>query len=110
MEAVIQVSKPKRPRRATPPLPRLFTSAQWRRLAVKFGLTRRQQQVARLICQGHQQGQIAALLEVSPNTVRMHTRAIFAALQVHSRVGLTVRLVLAQRRSTSSRRGRSRGV
>ena len=97
MQGVVQVSESYRSKPGDAPLPELFTSAQWQRLAVQFRLTPRQQQVAQLICQGYQHTQIAKLLEVSPHTVRMHARAVFATLGVRSRVGLVVRLVLAAR-------------
>ena len=99
MERLKPVARPSRVRIADAPLPDLFTPDQWLRLVARFGLTRRQQQVARLMCQGYQQDQIADLLCVSRNTVRMHIRAALRAAQAHSRLGLVVRLVLAERDS-----------
>jgi len=78
-------------------LPPLFTDQEWAALSEHFGLTHRQTDVARLICHGLATEQIARVLNITPNTVRMHKRALFDALDVHCRVGVAVRLMLAIR-------------
>ena len=48
-------------------------------------LTRRQREVLDLIGKGHSNANIAAKLELSPNTVRIHISAIFKTLDVSNR-------------------------
>ena len=48
-------------------------------------LTQRQWEVLDLICDGRTNDEIAAILVVSPDTVRSHLKAIFGRLNVHSR-------------------------
>lgn len=78
-------------------LPDLFTDDRWPRLAGRLCLTPRQGQIARLICRGRTNRQIATELRISPDTVRMHLRGLFERLEIHERVGVVVRLVLADR-------------
>lgn len=78
-------------------LPEIFGDQRWRELGQHLGLTPRQQQVARLICRGMGRVAIARRLGVSPATVRMHTEAMFKTLGIHDRIGIPVRLILAER-------------
>jgi DNA-binding NarL/FixJ family response regulator len=50
------------------------------------GLTERQQQVIRLLSEGHANKVIARELGISPSTVKVHVHAAFRALGVHSRL------------------------
>jgi DNA-binding NarL/FixJ family response regulator len=54
-------------------------------LMKKFGLTRREAQVARLLSQGRSNQGIARELRISEHTARHHTQRILAKLEVHSR-------------------------
>jgi DNA-binding NarL/FixJ family response regulator len=49
-------------------------------------LSRRQLEVLRLLVAGRSNGEIAAALFISVNTVKFHTRSIFRELGIHSRV------------------------
>jgi DNA-binding NarL/FixJ family response regulator len=49
-------------------------------------LTERQQQVIRLLSEGHANKVIARQLGISPSTVKVHVHAAFRALGVHSRL------------------------
>jgi DNA-binding NarL/FixJ family response regulator len=49
-------------------------------------LTERQQQVVRLLSEGHANKVIARQLGISPSTVKVHVHAAFRALGVHSRI------------------------
>jgi DNA-binding NarL/FixJ family response regulator len=51
----------------------------------EFGLTERQAQVLALLTRGHSNREIAALLELSEGTVKIHVTAILKALGVASR-------------------------
>lgn len=79
-------------------LPELFPAKRWRELVARLGLTPRQREVARLICRGVKKGAIAQELGISPETVRMHARELYQKLGVSDRVGVVVRLVLADRK------------
>jgi len=79
-------------------LPELFPAQRWRELAVALGLTKRQAQVARLICRGLGNKEIAQQLGRSESVVRQHSDGLFKRLRVGNRVGVVVRLVLADRR------------
>jgi DNA-binding CsgD family transcriptional regulator len=54
-------------------------------LMQKFGLTRREAQVARLLSAGGSNQRIAGELRISEHTARHHTQRILAKLAVHSR-------------------------
>jgi DNA-binding CsgD family transcriptional regulator len=51
----------------------------------RFGLTRREAQVARLLARRATNREIAEQLDLSPHTVRHHVENVFAKLGVHSR-------------------------
>ncbi len=55
-------------------------------------LTFREQQVASLICQGYTNRQIAAQLNISPQTVKVYVRQAFGKLGFHSRKELRTSL------------------
>jgi DNA-binding NarL/FixJ family response regulator len=54
-------------------------------------LTVREQEVLALLAKGYLYKQIAASLEISINTLRVHVRAIYDKLHVHSRTEATVK-------------------
>jgi DNA-binding NarL/FixJ family response regulator len=54
-------------------------------LAERYGLTRREAQVARLLARGRSNQAIARDLNISAHTARHHTQRILAKLEVHSR-------------------------
>jgi DNA-binding CsgD family transcriptional regulator len=54
-------------------------------LAQRFGLTRREVQVAMRLAQGRSNQAIAAELKISAHTARHHTQRILSKLGVHSR-------------------------
>ena len=51
-------------------------------------LSEREQQVFRLVAQGHSTGKIGEILCVSPKTVEKHRTSIMSKLDVHDRLGL----------------------
>jgi DNA-binding NarL/FixJ family response regulator len=59
----------------------------------RFGLTRRECDVALAIVRGRTTAEIAADLVVSPHTVQDHVRKVFDKLGVASRQQLAVRLL-----------------
>lgn len=54
-------------------------------LALRYGLTRREVQVAELLAQGQSNQAIARELKISAHTARHHTQRILSKLEVHSR-------------------------
>ena len=54
-------------------------------LAGRFGLTRREVQVAELLAQGRSNQAIARHLGISAHTARHHTQRVLSKLEVHSR-------------------------
>ncbi|MFC7536027.1 LuxR C-terminal-related transcriptional regulator [Sphingomonas sp. GCM10030256] len=60
-------------------------------------LTDRQQQVVKLLSEGHANKVIARELGISPSTVKVHVHAAFRALGVHSRLAAVAALRPAQR-------------
>lgn len=61
-----------------------------RAVAQDSGLTRREQDVARLVARGLDSRQIAAALVITEGTVRVHVEHILAKLELHSRSQLAV--------------------
>ncbi|MDZ7783347.1 MAG: LuxR C-terminal-related transcriptional regulator [Halioglobus sp.] len=53
-----------------------------------FGLTPKESQVGKLLARGHPAAEIAEMLNVSPNTVGTHKRALYRKVGVHTRVEL----------------------
>lgn len=54
-------------------------------LTMRFGLTRREVQVATLLARGRSNQAIARELKISAHTARHHTQRILSKLEVHSR-------------------------
>jgi DNA-binding NarL/FixJ family response regulator len=54
-------------------------------LRTRFGLTRREVQVAKLLALGRSNQAIARELKISSHTARHHTQRILSKLEVHSR-------------------------
>lgn len=77
--------------------PPLFPVANWRRIVKRLGLSKRQAEVAALLCRECLVGDIAGELGISRDAVRHHSKALFRKLGVTSRVGVVLRVVHAQR-------------
>jgi DNA-binding NarL/FixJ family response regulator len=54
-------------------------------LRQRYGLTRREVEVARLLADGKSNAAIAAALHISAHTARHHTQRVLSKLKVHSR-------------------------
>lgn len=77
------------------PLPPLFSEQQFARLVERLELPKRLGEVAYLICRGCDKPRIAKELRISRHTAAMHCERLFRKLDVHDRVGVVVRLVIA---------------
>jgi DNA-binding CsgD family transcriptional regulator len=76
--------------------PSLFGDGQWRRICARFRLTRRQAELARLLCQSRPYQSIGREMGVSINTVRMHVRALHDRLGARDSLGVLRRLLEAR--------------
>ena len=54
-------------------------------LCVRYGLTRRELEVAKLLARGKSNASIAQQLRISAHTARHHTQSILSKLEVHTR-------------------------
>jgi DNA-binding CsgD family transcriptional regulator len=63
-------------------------------LRTRFGLTRQESRIARLIALGRRNADIARELSISPHAVRSHTESVFVKLRVTSRAEVHRRLLL----------------
>ena len=68
----------------------------------RWGLTRREAEVAELIASGSSTRDIAATLGISLHTVRRHTERIFAKVGVKTRTQLTVMLAATTRAASNA--------
>ena len=63
------------------------------RLRSRYGLSRREAEVALLIAEGLANDEIAARLFISPHTARRHTEQVLAKLGLRSRKALALKLL-----------------
>ena len=56
-------------------------------------LSKRELQIAQMICSGHRPNKIAAVLNISPKTINTHKYRVFEKLNVHNDVELTLAAV-----------------
>ncbi len=71
----------------------LINEKQWYFVQNKYDLTPRERQIAELICQGLQNGNIAKHLRIRPGTVKTHTRNIYRKVRVKSKIAMLLRFV-----------------
>lgn len=79
----------------------LATCAQ---IAYEFGMTRREEQVLALLCQGMSAAQIEERLCVSNSTVKTHTHAVYQKLGIHGRQDVTAYVATRLRERAGARR------
>jgi DNA-binding CsgD family transcriptional regulator len=71
----------------------LFSSKQWKYIQKGFQLTPRQTQIAKLICQGLNNNQIAKTCNITYDTARTHVNHICTKVAVHGRAELILHLI-----------------
>jgi DNA-binding NarL/FixJ family response regulator len=64
--------------------------------AVQYRLSAREREIARLLIEGYAALNVAALLELSENTVRTYVRRLYKKLNVSNRADLVCRLLTAR--------------
>lgn len=87
-------------RRMDHPLPDPLTEEQWEQVRQDFSFPPRQFEVVRLLCRACSDTEIAAIVGIDSNTVRMHVRRALERLNVRTRVGI-VTMIAAQIRGAS---------
>jgi len=71
----------------------MFNPKQWNHIQRGFHLTPRQTEVAKLVCEGLNNEQIARNCHIKYNTARTHVAHICAKIAVHGRAELILRLI-----------------
>ncbi len=79
----------------------LLDRKQWLYVQKRYSLTPRERQIAELVCQGLQNGNIARYLRIRPGTVKTHTRNIYRKVRVKSKIGMLLRFVTDARELSS---------
>jgi DNA-binding NarL/FixJ family response regulator len=62
-------------------------------ISSRYGLTRRETEIALLLQRGFSSRDIAAATEISVNTVRRHIERVMAKFNVHTRLGVAAKLI-----------------
>lgn len=68
--------------------PILLTHDEWSRLRARLSLSRREAEVVRCLLDGHTEGEVAALLRLSPHTVHSYVGRAYRRLGVGSRADM----------------------
>jgi len=71
----------------------MFNSTQWNYIQKGFHLTDRQVQIAKLICRGLTNVQIAKKCNITYNTARTHVNHICVKISAYGRAELILRLI-----------------
>ena len=71
----------------------LLNEKQWGYIQRCYRMSPRELQVARLVCRGFTNGDMAAKLRVKPGTVKTHLRSIFAKVHVRNKITLLLRFL-----------------
>jgi DNA-binding NarL/FixJ family response regulator len=83
----------------------LLNDKQWAYLRHRYELTPREQQIARLVCQGLRNGSIARRLSIQPGTVKTHVRNIYRKVRVKNKITMLLRFVAEARELSTGREG-----
>lgn len=71
----------------------LFNEDQWKIVRDKYHLTPREIEIAKLICRGFSNEEIAAAVKIKYGTVKTHIRNIYRRIHVKSKVGMLLRFM-----------------
>lgn len=66
---------------------------QWRYIQRRYRMSPRELQVAKLVCQGFTNGDMAEKLKVKPGTVKTHLRSIFGKTRVRNKITMLLRFM-----------------
>jgi DNA-binding CsgD family transcriptional regulator len=71
----------------------LLNDKQWRYIQRRYHISPRELEVAKLICRGYINGDIAAKLDVKPGTVKTHIKSIFGKTRARNKISLLLRFI-----------------
>ena len=71
----------------------LLNEKQWRYVQRRYHLSPRELDVAKLVCRGFVNGDIADELEVKPGTVKTHLKSIFGKTRARNKITLLLRFM-----------------
>ncbi len=71
----------------------LLDEKQWRYVQRRYHISPRELEVAKLICRGFVNGDVAKRLNVKPGTVKTHLRSIFAKTHAKNRIIMLLRFM-----------------
>ena len=72
----------------------LLSEKQWRYVQKRYRISPRELEVAKLVCRGFVNGDVAKKLNVKPGTVKTHLRSIFAKTHAKNRVTMLLRFMV----------------
>ena len=72
----------------------LIDEGQWRHIQKRYRLTEREVEVAKLICQGFGNEDIAKNLNIAYGTVKTHIRNIYRKTGVHNKIAMLLKFIL----------------
>ena len=73
----------------------LLTENQWLYIQRHYRMSPRELQVARLVCQGFTNADVADKLNVKQGTIKTHLRSIFSKVRARNKISLLLRFVHA---------------
>jgi len=71
----------------------MFNSKQWKYVQKVYRLTKRQMEIAKLVCDGLNNDRIAEKCKITYNTARTHVAHICARMGVYGRAELILQLI-----------------
>jgi DNA-binding NarL/FixJ family response regulator len=71
----------------------LLSDEQWRIVRQKYRMTPREIEIARLICRGLSNEEIASVVQIRYGTVKTHIRNIYRRVHVKSKVSMLLRFI-----------------
>jgi DNA-binding CsgD family transcriptional regulator len=71
----------------------LLDEKQWRYVQRRYHISPRELEVAKLVCRGFVNGDVAKELNVKPGTVKTHLRSIFAKTHAKNRITMLLRFM-----------------
>ena len=75
------------------PSAELLNRLQWSYVKKRYHMTPREIQIARLVCQGLGNEEIASKLKIKLGTVKTHIRNLYRKLWVHNKISMLLRFV-----------------
>ena len=71
----------------------LINEGQWRCIQERYHMTEREVMVAKLICQGFSNEEVAKNLDITYGTVKAHIRNIYRKTGVHNKIAMLLKFI-----------------